>query len=686
MSTANEDAPSYSTLEAIRAAHDQLLQSLPDDEAALPEEARRANEARIQQFISYAIDCGVQLDSSADRKVAQGLIDYWVASAYAASRDRSSSWILPPRSALVLKPFDTAKMKEAAERADAIINDQDPHDQELARQIIMHLIRLSPDKSCRLIMQERNKLLSLGDVQRTDRIVSALARVGALKLTPAADGDRVELGYEALIRYWPRLDGWIEDRLRFREWAEAWDESKRDHGALISNRSLLKQTDAFDDLSKLELEYKQQSIKSLDKLRRRSIAITVCTALVIIGLIPLYRQVQVLRENRERVRAEAAFPENIWIVKSKDSTPTQKRQAFLWLVDNQPRVMAASRNFDLTGANLVDLDLHGISMRGPNLTNATLEGVNFDKSNLPSARFNSSQHKGYGRTSDGQLKDTRFVDAVMPSAKFDGSMLSSVKFNGAKLTYASFDHVRFCGNVDFSGADIRRASFQNVIFDPSSSLPEFANTVWWLAEGWSLAQTLALSDRFANFQATQTKGFDDEIREHDTNIKNSKVDSVDLAEALNGKGWTLATFGVSDGEALETTNAAIAIATKLRLSDGVLANYQDTLAYILLQQGKTAEALKLLQDIINLGNQPSGVLFRYAVALNAEQRQEEAIEALTRSVSISIGNYSPSHELFLLRKYINGKFKAVLSDLLAKRRVPDISKPPPCPGADEGKS
>lgn len=673
-------ADSTSSLGALRNAHNELLESLPDDETALPDDVRRVNYAKISEFMRQVVESGAQLDSPADRRIAQGLIDYWVASAYASSREQYFPRSLPPRSELVLKPFDEAKVTEAARRSDEFIDALDTKDQELARKIVMHLVRLnSAGEPCRVAPEENSKLLSLGDVQPAEHVVGELIKAGALKVKECDDGERVELGYEALIRHWPRLRGWIDERSRFRKLAQVWDESGRDSGALISDRPLLKQTDAFDDLSKLELEYKQESKKLLDTSRRARIVVAVAALIFVIGLIPAYRVLQSFVERRDTKTAEADFRENIWIVKSGDAAPDRKAKAFKWLVENQPRLRPELRLFDFSNAHLANLDLNDVSMRDTNFANATLKGVAFDRSNLPAARFINSKMEG-AKGPNGEARNARFVSTVMTSARFDGSTLSSVKFNGARLNFSSFDRVLFCEGIDFSGADIRMVSFQNVKFD-GTSVPIFRNTVWWLAAGWSLEQVRLLSTRYADIRVTETKGFEDEMLEHNVNIGHSARGTIDRANALNGKAWTLATYGVSANkyeEAEKIALEAIEIAKNIAVPKTTLANFQDTLAYVRLQQGKTAEAIQLLAEAVANDTDP-GLRFRYAVALNATDNTKDAAENLKLSVSTTAGNYTPSHELFLLRNYIGGEFKGLLNHLLNERPVPDISRPEPCP-------
>jgi uncharacterized protein YjbI with pentapeptide repeats len=666
MSDTDLIADSYASLDALRSAHNELLQSLPDEETELPEDVRRASDARISDFIRRAVDSGTQLDSPADRKIAQGLIDYWVASAYAASRERYFSRSLPDRTELVLKPFDSAKVTEAALQADQFIDSLDVKDQDLARRIVMHLVRLTgAGETCRVEPQDRNKLLSLGNVKDTDLIVKKLIGSGVLRATPATDDDRVELSYEALTRQWPRLRKWINERLVFRGSVVAWEQGNKSAFDLSFNRALLRQTDAYGDLNKDELEFKQKSERFV---RRSTRALWLLAALIVLPAVSL--QTYDIFHDQYIV---ASFRDKIWIVKKLGSSSQQKFDAIMWLADHQSKIPFPS--FDFSKATLDDLNLSEISLWAPNFANATLTGVNLDKSTLLGARFSSSTITNSKTNPLGSFEYSKLTQS-----RFDGAALAMLDFKHAKLDNASFDRARFC-NLDFSGADLRAASFQAVIFEPGYPVPIFKDTAWWLATGWSLEKIDKLNEFSYADLAKKDEGFNNAMKEHETNIVNSGDNTLDRARALNGKAWTLAIYGVQLETAGKVAEDAIAIADLL--NDKVrAANFRDTLGYIRLQQGTIADAADTLKAAVSGSDDPE-ILFRYAVALNAVGNTPEAIEKLTNSVSTEKGNYSPSHELHLLRDYINGDFKTTLAKLLDKRPLPPgVPDPPLCPSAE----
>jgi hypothetical protein len=666
MRSANEDAKSYSSLDALRIAHNELLESLPDDETAPPDNEQRTADARINEFLRSAANTGAYLDSPADRKVAQGLIDYWVASSYAASRDRNASRVLPDRADLVLKLFDSAKVAEAIERADEFIASLDTKEQELARRIVMHLVRLTgTGEPCRVAPQERNKLISLGSVQSADLIIERLAAIGVLRASKTDDEDRVELSYEALTRQWSRLREWINERQAFRGSVAAWEQGNKAVLDLSLNKSLLRQADAYGDLNKAELEFKQKSAR----LVRGSRWILLALAAAAVLSVPVYWIADALQNWYVAENYQA----KVWIVKRPESNGDLRQEALDWLVKYRFRIPATSESFDFSRTKLQDLRLSGISLVAPNFSNSTFLSVVLDRSSLRGARFPGST-----------ITKSSFEYADLAQSTFSSAALSSTKFMRAKLNNAFFDRTRFCGG-DFSGANLSGASFRGAIFDP---IPNFENTAWWLAAGWGLEKTDQLN-RLSYEDPTKDQGFINAIKEDDTNVSNSADNTLDRASALNGKAWTMAIYGVSLEQAEKLVGDAVTILNGLKEKPAnnkmYSANFADTLGYIRLQRGTIPEALGDLKAADASGD--SDIMFRYAVALNASGHETDAIKKLEDSVSTETGkgNYSPSHELRLLRNYINGKFKTKLGELLDKRVTPGIQDPPEC-ARDEQKS
>jgi tetratricopeptide (TPR) repeat protein len=153
-------------------------------------------------------------------------------------------------------------------------------------------------------------------------------------------------------------------------------------------------------------------------------------------------------------------------------------------------------------------------------------------------------------------------------------------------------------------------------------------------------------------------------------------DPAPRAQMLNEKAWTLATFGVDLNDAEDSVREALKIYGgngNSVINEREVANTQDTLAYILMQKGKWAEAERLLSDALR-ANQDEGVLFRYAVILWMQGNEQQALIHLTKSI---VRNYSPSHELYVLRNLIPASLESAIET--ASNRSQGAAAKQPCP-------
>src|SRR5437763_1603079 len=95
----------FPSLEAMRAAHAELLQTIPDEKLS------RADADRVKAFLTRGAATGALLDNPVDRKGAQGLLDYWRATLYAECRSRGPEQVHGELASqrvtdTVLAPFD----------------------------------------------------------------------------------------------------------------------------------------------------------------------------------------------------------------------------------------------------------------------------------------------------------------------------------------------------------------------------------------------------------------------------------------------------------------------------------------------------------------------------------------------------------------------------------------------------
>ena len=248
----------FPSLNAVRQANDELVANLPEEDSQWGENERRAAEARCLEFIARVVETGAILDMPADRKVAQGLINYWVARPYTASADGGVKRPLLGRADTLLKPFDAAVMRSIVERSDAFLITLGPEDQALARRILLRLVRIS-DGAVTCLPRIKASLFSAEEAERGKKIVEKLRDAGGRSsLGPLSRAELLELRYEALVRHWEMLRCWIEERIKFREAATFWVIKGRDDGALVSAK-LGKIGCQYGDLSDLEEEFVRKS-------------------------------------------------------------------------------------------------------------------------------------------------------------------------------------------------------------------------------------------------------------------------------------------------------------------------------------------------------------------------------------------------------------------------------------------
>src|SRR5262249_29697297 len=147
-------------------------------------------ESRIIKFIRDVVATGATLDMPHERKIAQGLIDYWVASAYGTKPQFLA------RAECLLLPYDATFIKSIAEGGDEALDALPRRDDECVHHILLGLIGGGFNGNFRPIE---------GDRTYAETILEKLEKVGVLSRTRRIDCDHFELRYEALIRQWDRL-------------------------------------------------------------------------------------------------------------------------------------------------------------------------------------------------------------------------------------------------------------------------------------------------------------------------------------------------------------------------------------------------------------------------------------------------------------------------------------------------
>lgn len=503
----------FRSLEALRAAHEELLETA-DASLEPSSPGGLAREQRIADFMSSAAATGEILDAPADRRMAQGFIDYWAASFYTSSRTETADGGTPtpnrysPRTRLA--PFNAHLVKDIEQQGEQILAKLNSKGLDHARRILMHLIRLSEHTGvCVGVPAKRSALLALGNVTVGRSILDQLIEAGVLKQMSSEEGDIIELRHDALTRKWNRLARWIEERIKLREAARFWDRGGRKRDALLSF-GLARQADAYGDLNELELEFLAES-------KRHSVIFTAAavSAAVLLMAAPLLYNF-----------AYREFWVPYWVnsvtenVKSRTSTARTKSDGILWLARNNQQL-----NFSNT--SLENINLSNAQLGRPIIfAGATLNGVNFDNARLDFSIFRSAT-----------IARTTFVNTRLYGSSFDGSF--------------------FCNGVDFSNTDLRATTFRNVEFEKDTA-PIVKSTAWWLAQGWTWEQVKILL-RQDRSELQKSRAFQDATTDAERFVQTSPAKTLVRVDALNNQAWILALFGAELDHAESAAREALAI-------------------------------------------------------------------------------------------------------------------------------
>ena len=136
------------------------------------------------------------------------------------------------------------------------------------KRILLSLIRIDELLEAYRQPVRKTTLLSAGRAN-TEEVLSLLDQNEFIRISDAAGGDGtvVEVRHESLIRNWPRLINWIDQkrmdrraRMALTEAADKWDRESRPHEGLLSEWQLHNARN-YDDLSPLEASFVDASEK-----------------------------------------------------------------------------------------------------------------------------------------------------------------------------------------------------------------------------------------------------------------------------------------------------------------------------------------------------------------------------------------------------------------------------------------
>ena len=277
-SVSTSGALPFASLQQLQAAHDKLAEAFASKELA------GADIGRVGDFIARAAATGRLLDAPSERRIAQGLIDYWVANLYTATRKEtgSSAELGSHISQARLEEFDAKVVYNSIADGDKALAPMNPAERTLARRVLFQLVRLPPSGETFATKEvPLTELTSLGDAAQVKRVVDDLVEAGVLRIVPAEGGERIALNYAALTRQWPFLRDLLDERSRFRETALYWERSGRNSGALLNSRRLIENATTYSDLNDLEREFVLRS--SVVSQRRLVVLLALTVALAALG-------------------------------------------------------------------------------------------------------------------------------------------------------------------------------------------------------------------------------------------------------------------------------------------------------------------------------------------------------------------------------------------------------------------
>ncbi len=282
MTDTSTAAERFDSLEALIQAHDELLQS---DESSKPKSAFSCDVEEIRGFLRQAAATGAILDVLADRRQAQGVLDYWSATVYTEARQLNQRFSAEET---ILHPFDLSLVTRAAEQANEYLDQATEEEQRLAERILVRLTDFKPaTQQFKAEALSEEDLLLMGNSMAVKQTLRCLEQAGVVRRvsppdTDAASADTpqlVTLSSEALIRRWERLQTWLENRRQLRAAAVLWQTSNRDSSALLDDGPLLEQALSYRNLGDLEQEFadaSRQKAQAAQRQKNNNLIIATC--------------------------------------------------------------------------------------------------------------------------------------------------------------------------------------------------------------------------------------------------------------------------------------------------------------------------------------------------------------------------------------------------------------------------
>lgn len=332
--TPKADYAPYDSLAEMKIRHAELLRT------SQPGETAAQLRARVVEFLGRGAATGLILDCPTDRRVAQGMLDYWKATLYTQLREGGDEPARPTPVDTVLADFPEGATIQVVAKAEKAILELPREDLEIAQRIMRRLVRLEPaTREFRPSPVLRASLDDVGNVGQVARVIHSLESSGVLQIVPSSPpgNEQVELAALHMIRTWPRYADWLKDRLALRTAAYLWQQQNRHSSSLISG-SPLAEANTFRDLDALETEFVEESHKAEERARKiqlwGGVGALVVTILVLIVIVVLQnrnhqKSEEISQINQQSLEAKDAFEaaENEWKLTQARNEVQQKENA-----------------------------------------------------------------------------------------------------------------------------------------------------------------------------------------------------------------------------------------------------------------------------------------------------------------------------------------------------------------------
>ncbi|WP_433261303.1 caspase, EACC1-associated type [Actinosynnema sp. CS-041913] len=208
----------------------------------------------------------------------------------------------------------TGGIQQAVARtADAVYDSLEPESRDVARRLLLRLVRLGDTGDLRRVVPQSELALD----ERGQRVLDAFMRARLVNV----DQDSVAITHEALLRAWPRLRDWITAdragllvRQQLAEAAQNWQRHERDPELLYRGNRLAEvsawqgERQQRDPVGEVEAAFLATSRRQrrVESRRKRAAVAVLAVMLVLAASAAVYATVQQRESAQHRAAAEAS--------------------------------------------------------------------------------------------------------------------------------------------------------------------------------------------------------------------------------------------------------------------------------------------------------------------------------------------------------------------------------------------